>query len=630
MHRPNRTTSALLLVLALMAIVLGVSRPPGAHVATATAAVSASSSTARARQHRIAPRCHLGPRGANGHRTLRPRGCAPYCPRWVRTGHRLVKQYRPCVRPPRPDTAIPSGAGLVGALGGASTRINPEVRSATTAPAHTSGAAAPGGGTARTLVLYDTTGPYGWLGELYAMSAANLASHFGSWTAAPVSSYTAGKLNDYTATIYLGSTYDEPLPAAFLDDVHGTTKPVIWIYDNIWALSSRFPDFQAKYGWQWWKFDTSDIASVRYKGVDLGRSLLNRGGIMDYASLDATRVTTLATAKRADGTTLPWAVRSGNLTYIGENPFAYTSETDRDLAFVDLLYDALAPTTPERHRALVRIEDIGPDSDPAQLRAVADALYRRHIPFGFGVSAQYRDPKQVNGTTTSRTLAAAPQVVTAIRYMQARGGVMVNHGLTHQYSNVANPYDGVSGNDFEFYRVTENADHTLNFAGPVPENSLTWARNRMLSANAGFMAAGLQAPRIFEFPHYTGSVEAYQAAAGLYPTRWERGMYFSGVMRGGAVDYARPIGQRFPFVVRDIYGSTVLPENIGSYEPEAFHQFPVHTVADILKGVDSNKVVRDGFASFYFHPFWGPAALEQALDGLTARGWQFVSPATLG
>src|SRR5690349_13558358 len=75
-----------------------------------------------------------------------------------------------------------------------------------------SGKAAPGGGTAKTLVLYDTTGAYGWLGEVYATQTANLSSHFGSWTAAPVANYKAGDLGAYTAMIYLGSTYDEPLP----------------------------------------------------------------------------------------------------------------------------------------------------------------------------------------------------------------------------------------------------------------------------------------------------------------------------------------------------------------------------------------------------------------------------------
>lgn len=574
------------------------------------------------------PTCRVV-RLASGTRLLRPRGCVRSC-RVIRPkrGSQLI---RACTRPKRPPHARPSGTGLVGVMGSGATATTARnvPRAATVVPATRTGTAAPGGGSASTLVLYDTTGPFGWLGELYAMSMANLVSRHGSWTAAPVATYTAGMLDAYTATIYIGSTYDEPLPTAFLDDAYATTRPVIWIYDNIWSLAGRHPGFVEKYGWNWWQFDTSDVPSVTYKGVTLDRSLLNRGGIMQYSPFDESKVQVLATANRADGTTLPWAIRSGNLTYVGENPLTYTGETDRDLAFVDILFDALAPATPERHRALVRLEDIGPNSDPADLRAMADVFAARNIPFGFGVSGQYRDPLRRNGTVTSRTLRNAPQVVSAIRYLQSKGGEMINHGLTHQYSNVPNPYDGVSGNDFEFYRVTENADHTLNFAGPVAEDSFSWARNRMLAANTEFTRAGFAAPRIWEFPHYSSSVHGYKAAASLYRTRWERTLYFSNYLKGGTIDYSRPIGQRFPYVVRDVYGSTVLPENIGSYEPEAFHQFPVHTIDDIVDGADKNMVVRDGFASFYYHPFWGPAPLAETLDRLQAKGWTFVAPGSL-
>jgi len=54
----------------------------------------------------------------------------------------------------------------------------------------------------------------------------------------PVASYKTGQLKQYTAAIYIGSTYDEPLPTAFLDDVYGATTPVIWAYDNIMAADS--------------------------------------------------------------------------------------------------------------------------------------------------------------------------------------------------------------------------------------------------------------------------------------------------------------------------------------------------------------------------------------------------------
>jgi hypothetical protein len=83
------------------------------------------------------------------------------------------------------------------------------------------------------------SGEWGYLGELYSTMTANLVGHFGSWTAKPVTSYAAGEMAGYTATVYIGSTWDEPIPAAFMDDVIGEVRPVVWINRNIWQLASR-------------------------------------------------------------------------------------------------------------------------------------------------------------------------------------------------------------------------------------------------------------------------------------------------------------------------------------------------------------------------------------------------------
>jgi uncharacterized protein YdaL len=484
-------------------------------------------------------------------------------------------------------------------------------------------------------VLYDTTNDFGWLGEIYAMMTANLVSHFGAWTAKPVASYTAGTMSAYTAVVYIGSTYDEPLPAAFLDDVLAGSTPVFWLRDNIWQLTARWAalnpggSFAASYGWMWAGFDFSSIAEILYKGVSLRRYVDNGAGILDHAAVDPTIV--LAWAVRADGSRFPWAVRSRNLTYLGENPFVFIVEGDRLLAFEDLMYDALAPAATERHRALLRLEDITPASDPAKLRAVADYLASRAVPFGFGVSPFYRDPLGHHGGGSPREfrLREAPDVVRALKYLQHRGGVMVTHGWTHQYGNVANPYNGVSGDDFEFYRVVENPDHTLTFVGPVAEDTRRWALGRIDAAAWDFLVAGLRPPSIFEFPHYAASAVDYEAVADRYPTRWERSFYFSGLLSGGGVDHSRLAGQRFSYVVRDVYGTKVLPENLGSIEPEPFFQFPTRFPTDILADAARVRVIRDGFASFYFHPFLDIAYLKETVEGLQSAGWEFVSPASL-
>jgi uncharacterized protein YdaL len=498
------------------------------------------------------------------------------------------------------------------------------------ASAGTATAQAVAAGSASTLVLYDTTGSWGWLGEMYATMTANLASQFGTWTAKPVSAYTVGDVNRYTATIYVGSTYDEPLPPSFLDDVVATTRPVIWMYDNIWQLTARHPTFQDTYGWTWSQFDLSAVNAVVYKGRELSRDPTNQGGVMNYASVGP-GVQVLANAKRTDGSSFPWALRSRNLTYVGEIPYVYFNEGDRMMAFADLLFDALDPARPTRHRALVRLEDISADSDPAELRAAADYLASKGVPFTFGVSPRYTDPLGVynNGRPQTIRLDQSRPVVDAIKYLQSKGGVMVEHGWTHQYSNIANPYNGVTGDDTEFYRVVENADHTLTWVGPVAEDSPTWNRSRIDGSGNDFRRAGLTTPTIFEFPHYTGSATAYREVAKVFGTRYDRTLYFRGVLTGGTVDHSRMVGQLFPYVVRDVYGTKVLPENVGNVEPEDWFQYKARLPGQIIADAQRNLVVRDGFASFYFHPFFDINYLKQTVEGIQAAGYTFVSPTSL-
>ncbi len=486
---------------------------------------------------------------------------------------------------------------------------------------------------ATTLVLYDTTGPYSFLGELYAIGSGNLASHFGPWTAKPIGSYVCGDANAYRAVIYIGSTYDEPIPTCMLDDVLTTTHPVLWASYNLWQLTNRATQatFSATRGFMWTGFDFASVGEVQYKGQSLTRYAANGSGILNVTISNPALATVLATAVRADGTTLPWAVRAGNLTYVGESPFGYLSESDRVLIYGDLMFDLLAPTTVERHRATVRLEDITPLNDPAELRAIADYLYSRGVPFGVGVVPQYRDPRgYYNGSVPENVaLRNAPELVSALRYLQTRGGVLVMHGQTHQWNGGLNPYTGVTGDDTEFYRVIENADKSLTYQGPLPEDSLTWATGRMATGLNQFRQAGLTQPAIFEFPHYAASVNSFQAAATRFTTRWERSFYFRGLLSGGPIDYTHPFGQLFPYIVRDAYGTRVLPENLGNVEPEPFEIFPARLPAEIVAAARRNLVVRDGIAGFYFHPFFDIAYLRETVEGMQALGYTFVSPATL-
>jgi uncharacterized protein YdaL len=492
---------------------------------------------------------------------------------------------------------------------------------------------APPATSSNTMIVYDNGNTWGYLGQLYGTMTANLVGHFGSYTPVKVTEYQPGQMAGYKAVIYIGSTWDEPIPTAFVDDVLKGTTPVMWIGHNIWALTDRATPtaFKDKYGWMWSQLDQADVRQIRYKGQTFLRDIDNPRGIMDYSSLDTSKVTVLAEALRPDGTSFPWAVRSGNLTYIGENPLTYIGENDRYVILSDLLFDLLAPTTPERHRAMVRLEDVGPDADPQDLIDAADYLSSQGVPFSFGVYSVYKDPNNVNGRGTTIRMRDAKDVVAAINYMISKGGTMIMHGYTHQYEALANPYNGISGDDFEFFTAHVDAENYVRFDGPVPNDSATWALGRVDAAAAELKAARLPQPTIFEFPHYAGSGVDYRAIRTRFTTRYERSLYFTGALTGGpdGTDVSKMVGQFFPYVVNDVYGSKVLPENLGNYEPTEENHHPPRSPQQIIETAKRNLAVRDGFASFFYHPYYGVENLQQTVEGIKALGYTFVSPNSL-
>lgn len=536
-------------------------------------------------------------------------------------------------RTQRAGTSATSGSVRLGASRGTG-----PVPRAPRAAAHAAGASP------TALVLYDTTGPYGFLGELYAMATANLAGHFGPVKTEPVSAYTAGTVERYTATIYIGSTYyggDTPdaVPDAFYADVATTTRPVVWVNDNIWNLANKIgvQAFEARYGWDpttSYFAPAGTVTQVDYKTQPLTRTVpaAADGGVLRPHIVDGAAVTTPAQAEdtsTSPPTVFPWAIRSGNLTYLGEIPFAYVTESDRVIAFEDLLFDALAPATATRHRALLRLEDISPNSDPSQLMSIARYLDGQHIPYGFEVIPTYTDPNgaENDGTPETITLAQAPHVVSALKYMLSHGGTIIQHGYTHQYRNVANPYNGVTGDDFEFFRSHIDSANNVVLDGPVPEDSAVWANLRVTTGKAAFPLVGLPVPAIWTTPHYAASATDYGVFAAGYRARYERSLYYQGQLSGQPVNSGRYIGQFFPYVVRDVYGTTVIPEDLGNYEPVSYNNRPPRLPADIIDAAKLNLAVRDGFASFFYHPYYPLSPLKQIVDGIRGLGYTFVDPA---
>ncbi|MFG3441170.1 DUF2334 domain-containing protein [Nonomuraea sp. NPDC047897] len=496
------------------------------------------------------------------------------------------------------------------------------------------------------VVADDAGGPAAF--QVHATRAANLMSHFGPVRVVRTSAYRAGMADRHRALVYLGTSAEQRLPDGLRRDVLAGRRPVLWMGGNIGTLTTA-EDFAARYGWRW---DGAGLAprqalgqppapdrtrvtgqglegvtGVRYKGALLSRTS-TQGPVATFTTLDPRRARVLATAVTDDGRTRPWAVRSANLTYLAEVALNADTDDDRFLATADLLFDLLAPGTPVRHRALVRLEDIGPQADPVAVREAGDALSRLGVPFSFGVIPVYRGPIEDGAERATVRLRDRPELVRALVHLLERGGTMVLHGYTHQSDGPPNPTNGETGHDFEFFRTHFDARRRLVYDGPIHGDSVTWMERRLDEAVAELAAAHLPVPRIFETPHYAASPTDYRVIARRFAARYDRGSYFMPGWEGRTPVSPYMDEQFAPYVTRDVYDSVVIPETLGMVELEPANP-DEGTVEAIVAHARAQLVVRDNVAGFFYHPFLGTEQLEEVVERMRSMGYRFVAPCEL-
>jgi uncharacterized protein YdaL len=175
----------------------------------------------------------------------------------------------------------------------------------------------------------------------------------------------------------------------------------------------------------------------------------------------------------------------------------------------------------------------------------------------------------------------------------------------------------------------DEADN-VRLDGPVPQDSTAWAKDRMQVARAELRRVGLPDPQLFEFPHYTASAADYRAAHQIFGVRYDQGTYFTGLCPDGrcAERPARAgelFQQFFPYLVRDVYGSVVVPENLLNVSA-AYNNNPARSTQDILDSAAAMGVVDDAVASTYYHPFLGVDRLAEVVEGIKKLGYTFVAP----
>ena len=513
-------------------------------------------------------------------------------------------------------------------------------------------------GKASTLVLYDKTGKSASDGELYAVATGNLVTHFGTAEIKPVADYADKAMSAYDAVVYIGTDSAATPPEGFLDDVLTLDTPVMWVGENLNAMSGgqgdRAASFREKFGWDPGETQTvsSDLLhSVRYNDRDVARYTDSVETVESPVVGSGDSVEVLASAQcrkddapvscvadDADGAQdVPWAVRSKNLTFVSEIPLDYIDENDVYLIYSDLFYGLLAPDTAPVKQAAVRLEDVGPESDPADLRAMADYLQGAGVPFQVAVMPIHIAKTPDENDWYGLSLLDRPEIVDALKYMQDRGGTLIQHGTTHQFGTSDNPYSGRTGEDYEFYRFgcSATAQQPFEFGeckntsyirqiGRVSEDAVEQHKARIEKGRQVMIDAGLGEPEIFETPHYAASPNAYAAMTEVYNARYEQSDYFAGILSGEPSEAGRAYSQHFPYAVHDIYGSKVYPENLGNITEAEQNNHATRDPEFLISRAEAHLAVRESTASFFFHPYLDSDYLKETVEGIRGLGYEFV------
>ncbi len=445
----------------------------------------------------------------------------------------------------------------------------------------------------KALLLFDGKADATNDGFLGARYAANLLGHFDvQYKVQPLDGYRRGSLAPYDLVFFTPGNVRPNFPAGFLDEVAGRKGTTVWLGRHIGDLLSG--PRAAGFGFRYVDYlDDEEFRSVVYRNVRLpkGDPDLNLTEVTD-----GNRVRVHAVAQSEGGALFPYALQNGNFWYFADSPFSYSNEGDRYLVFCDLLHDILGQPHATSRRAMVRIEDVSVEDDPQELRAIADYLYSQGIPFQIALIPIFRDPER----SLEVYLSDRRQFTEAIRYMVLRGGSVVMHGVTHQYR-------GVSADDYEFWNALTNRP----VANDANKDGL---ERKMRVAFQECFKNGIY-PIAWETPHNAGSANTYGFLKDYFSVFHERVLAASGV----------ETEQYFPYPVRDIYGRFVVPENLGFIpitQPGVPQPITPSTIVDHAR---SMLAVRDGIATFYFHPFMKLGDLRDMVSGIQALDYQFIS-----
>jgi peptidoglycan/xylan/chitin deacetylase (PgdA/CDA1 family) len=434
-----------------------------------------------------------------------------------------------------------------------------------------------GESTSEVLILYDSALREDNSSFSLVVALSEYLGHFPvTVVARSTEEWKPGSLSGYDAVIYVGNR-PKKLPPPLIEELASLPR-VIWMENNI-------EQFAAFRNWDGFTFYGKELQFVRLycRGeeaviagslpviiVDPG----NKGRIIaEVGNLKYRR---------------PLAWQRENLFYLGRLDFTMPFS----LVLGEFLHEALGINHSPGHRALLRIEDVSPSTNPDNLDSLIDVMVQYHVPYAVAVIPFDQ------GVFGQARLSNARDLLKVLRRVPETGGAIIMHGCCH-----SNEYSSKTGEGFEFWNTEKDA--------PM-EGEPDFTKERINRGLSEFARTGVY-PVAFEAPHYAMSRAAYGELARHFST-------YVGQIQISDETYRATLDP--PFIIKShlLKGMTVFPETLGYVNPED----PL-SLDRIMERARMLKILRDADTCVFYHGFLPPEGLKEIIEGLKAQGYEFIS-----
>jgi len=390
-------------------------------------------------------------------------------------------------------------------------------------------------------------------------------------------SYQQGQLSQYDYITVVGLQGDFT-NLVFMEDLAETDKTVIWVGKGIENLLNKTSRYNMEYAGPYY-----DFTSVIYKGENYPIGVKREFSAITIQNDQVEVYSWLFTG--VDN--LPFALNDQNLWYFSR------IDLNEPLIFIfsDVLFEILPPHVEAYQKVYLRIEDVHPFRDPEKLRAIADYLGDKDIPFMVGLIPAHRQP----GSRYITEMDEIPEFVEAIRYMQERGGSIILHGYTHTVFGA-----DISGEGFEYWDGIEDQ--------PLERDIDEWVRYT-IGRGVKISIENEIYPLGFEAPHYAMSQDAYKSLKKYFST-------YSGQIQSSDWGFSTSI---IPFETRNTQlFHKFLPESLGYIDP-----FDAASVEKIKNNYNLIKIVRNHMAGVFYHPYLDIEYLKELVEFLEESNAEF-------